>query len=131
MKKVLVTGGTVFVSRYVAEYFVGKGFGVYVLNRNNRAQSDGVILINTDRHDLGTALMNQHFDAIIDVTAYDEKDIEDLLDSEVTFDQYVFISSSAVYPEYAPQPFLEDLTLGKTSFGVNTELTRSKQKIFC
>ena len=27
-KKILVTGGTVFVSKYVAEYFVKKGYDV-------------------------------------------------------------------------------------------------------
>lgn len=41
MKNILVTGGTVFVSRYIAEYHVVKGLDVYVLNRNNREQSDG------------------------------------------------------------------------------------------
>ena len=39
MKKVLVTGGTVFVSRYLAEYYIAKGYEVYVLNRNHREQS--------------------------------------------------------------------------------------------
>jgi len=33
MKTVLVTGGTVFVSKYTADYFVKKGYDVYVLNR--------------------------------------------------------------------------------------------------
>ncbi len=45
MKKMLVTGGTVFVSRYIAEYYVAKGYDVYVLNRNSRKQSAGVTLI--------------------------------------------------------------------------------------
>lgn len=45
MKKVLVTGGTIFVSRYIAEYYVAKGYEVYVLNRNSREQSKGVKLI--------------------------------------------------------------------------------------
>lgn len=36
MKKILVTGGTVFVSRYIAEYFVAKDCDVYVLNRNTK-----------------------------------------------------------------------------------------------
>ena len=36
MKKVLVTGGTVFVSRYLAEYYIAKGYEVYVMNRNHR-----------------------------------------------------------------------------------------------
>lgn len=52
MKKVLVTGGTIFVSRYIAEYYVAKGYEVYVLNRNSREQSKGVKLIQADRHNL-------------------------------------------------------------------------------
>ena len=40
MKKFLITGGTVFVSRYIAEYYVSKGYEVYVLNRNCKKQSD-------------------------------------------------------------------------------------------
>lgn len=43
--KVLVTGGTAFVSRYCAEYFVRQGHEVYVMNRNTRPQSSGVKLI--------------------------------------------------------------------------------------
>lgn len=45
MKTVLVTGGTVFVSRYIAEYYCAAGYDVYVLNRNTREQSQGVKLI--------------------------------------------------------------------------------------
>lgn len=43
MKKVLITGGTVFVSRYLAEHYVANGYEVYVLNRNTRTQSEGYI----------------------------------------------------------------------------------------
>lgn len=73
MRNILVTGGTVFVSRYVAEYFVKKGDNVFVLNRNRRLQSEGVTLIKADRNDLGDKLKD-----------------------------YIFISSSAVYPETLP-----------------------------
>lgn len=52
MKKILITGGTVFVSRYAAQYFVDKGYEVYVVNRNSRPQVPGVKLIEADRHDL-------------------------------------------------------------------------------
>ena len=45
MKKILITGGTVFVSRYMAEYYASKGYEVYVLNRNSKKQSKGVIFI--------------------------------------------------------------------------------------
>lgn len=46
MKKVLVTGGTIFVSRYIAEYYVAKGYEVYVLNRNSREQSVRVKIVD-------------------------------------------------------------------------------------
>ncbi|MGN0452816.1 MAG: NAD-dependent epimerase/dehydratase family protein [Ruminococcus sp.] len=115
MKKVLVTGGTVFVSRYIAEYFEAKGEEVYVLNRNTRQQSEGVKLIEADRHDLGECLQKYHFDAVID-TGYTAKDVNLLLDALDECEAYVFISSSAVYPEYAKQPFQEYSELNENKF---------------
>lgn len=116
IKKILVTGGTVFVSRFIAEYYVAKGHEVYVLNRNNRPQSDGVKLIQADRHALGDVLRPYHFDAVIDVAAYTGEDIGCLLDALGSYGEYVFISSSAVYPEYAPQPFVEYAQTGVNKF---------------
>lgn len=112
MRKLLVTGGTVFVSRFVAEYFVKQGDEVYVLNRNSRPQVPGVKLIQGDRHSLGARLKGMAFDAVIDVTAYDRRDAEDLVNALGTFRDYVFISSSAVYPETLSQPFSEDQPCG-------------------
>ena len=106
-KKILITGGTVFVSRYIAEYYVAKGYDVYVINRNTREQSEGVTLIQADRHDIGDKLSDLHFDLVID-TAYTAYDVETMLDALESFDDYVLISSSAVYPEYEAQPFKED-----------------------
>ena len=62
MKNILITGGTVFISRYLAEYYVSKGENVYVINRNTKKQSIGVKLIECDRHFLGDRLKNIHFD---------------------------------------------------------------------
>lgn len=115
MKKILVTGGTVFVSRAVAEYFVAKGQDVYVLNRNSRTQSKGVTLIQADRHDLGEILRLYHFDVVID-TAYTSQDVAQLLDALGGCDEYILISSSAVYPETGGQPFAEDEPLGVNRF---------------
>ena len=114
-KTVLVTGGTVFVSRYIAEYYVSKGFEVYVLNRNTRLQSPKVKLIQADRHNLGNALRDIHFHVIID-TAYTAADVNMLLDGLRSFDEYILISSSAVYPESAIQPFAENAELGLNKF---------------
>ena len=105
--KLLVTGGTVFASRYTAEYLVRAGHEVYVLNRGSKPQSPGVELICADRHLLGDRLRSLHFDAVIDVTAYNGKDINDLLDALGDFGMYIMISSSAVYPETLSQPFNE------------------------
>lgn len=49
--KLLVTGGTTFVSKYVASYFMKQGNEVFVLNRNTKPQVEGVTLIEGDRHD--------------------------------------------------------------------------------
>lgn len=114
--KVLVTGGTVFASRYTAEYFVSKGHEVYVMNRNTRPQSQGVKLIDCDRHEIGERLKNMSFDLVIDVTAYNEADVASLLDALGSFGEYVLISSSAVYPETNPMPFLEEQTCGENSY---------------
>lgn len=115
VKKMLVTGGTVFVSRYIAEYYVAKGYDVYVLNRNSKKQSTGVTLIEADRHNLGELLRDYCFDVIID-TAYNSKDVEMLLDALGDYKDYILISSSAVYPEYATQPFKEDVLLAVNKY---------------
>lgn len=112
--KILVTGGTVFASRFTAEYFAREN-EVYVLNRNTRPQSDGVTLINADRHNLGDTLKEYEFDAVIDVTAYNETDVRDLLNALGSFKNYVLVSSSAVYPETLPQLFREDMQTGANS----------------
>ncbi len=111
MKKILVTGGTVFVSRYIAEYYVSKGYEVYVLNRNSRPQSHGVTLIEADRHCLKDQLRSYRFDVVID-TGYNGKDVDLLLKALGDFDRYIFISSSAVYPDSSPQPFTEETKTG-------------------
>lgn len=115
MKKILVTGGTVFVSRYIAEYYVAKGCDVYVLNRNSREQSKGITLIEADRHNLGTLLKGLYFDVVID-TGYTSNDVELLLDALGEYENYIFISSSAVYPEFSPQPIKENAPLGENKY---------------
>lgn len=123
MKNILVTGGTVFVSRCIAEYFAAKGENVFVLNRGTKPQSKSVTPIICDRHSLGDTLKKYSFDLVIDVTAYTREDIQLLHTALGNFGQYVFISSSAVYPETLPQSFKETSKCGRNSiwgdYGVN------------
>ncbi len=121
--KILITGGTAFVSKYTAEYFVTNGYDVTVLNRGSKEQIEGVRLIQADRLSLGDALSGSHFDAVLDITAYTEEHIRALLSSGVSFDDYILISSSAVYPETNPQPFSEEQVCGYNhiwgNYGIN------------
>lgn len=112
--KILVTGGTVFASRFTAEYFAREN-EVFVLNRGSRPQADGVTLIKADKHSLGDTLKGQRFDAVLDVCAYNASDIDDLLDALGEFGSYIMVSSSAVYPETLPQPFTESQQVGANS----------------
>lgn len=116
MRNILVTGGTVFVSRFVAEYFVKNGDHVFVLNRNSRPQSQGVTLIEGDRHNLGQKLKKYDFDIVLDITAYTREDVESLIQALGKINQYIFVSSSAVYPETLTQPFREEQPCGPNSF---------------
>lgn len=111
MKRILVTGGTVFVSKYVATYFLNRNYEVFVLNRGMRPQVEGVRHICADRNHLGDCLKGYSFDAILDVCGYNKQDIEHLLDAAGEYGEYVFISSSAVYPETNPQPFSEEQSI--------------------
>ena len=121
--RILVTGGTTFVSKYVAEWFVKRGDEVYVINRNTREQVSGVHLIECDRADLGDRLKGLKFDTVLDVCTYNEAQLSLLLDALSESDDYVFISTSAVYPETNEQPFSETSQCGKNSiwgdYGVN------------
>lgn len=113
--KFLITGGTVFASKFAATYFVKKGHEVFVLNRGTKPQVNGVKLIMSDRNSLNHSLDGMYFDAVIDICAYNKTDIGNLLNADFEFDKYIFISSSAVYPETLPQPFNENQAVGRNS----------------
>lgn len=121
--KILITGGTTFVSKFTAEYFLHAGNEVYVLNRGSRSQPAGAFHIKLDRNEPGNRLKGKKFDVILDVTAYTEEHIKALLSSGVEFDNYILISSSAVYPETNTPPFREDQPCGFNSvwgdYGLN------------
>ena len=115
-KRVLITGGTVFVSRFVADWCVKQGWQVCVLNRGSRAQVEGVTHICAHRHALRDELKGLELDAVLDMTAYTADDVRDLCEALPLVHDYIFLSSSAVYPEYGVQPFTEDAVCARNSF---------------
>ncbi|MBS2904522.1 NAD-dependent epimerase/dehydratase family protein, partial [Klebsiella pneumoniae] len=112
MKRILVTGGTVFVSKHVAKYFQSNNYEVYVLNRGSKQQIENINLICANRNNLKDCLKDFYFDSIIDVCGYNQQDIKNILDAVGGFKDYIFISSSAVYPETNMQPFSENQSIG-------------------
>ncbi|WP_394897819.1 NAD-dependent epimerase/dehydratase family protein [Clostridium butyricum] len=112
MKRILVTGGTVFVSKYVAKYFQSNNYEVYVLNRGSKQQIENINLICANRNNLKDCLKDFYFDSIIDVCGYNQQDIKNILDAVGGFKDYIFISSSAVYPETNMKPFSENQSIG-------------------
>lgn len=104
------------MSKYIAKYFSLKGHAVFVLNRNTKPQLPNVKLIECAREEINGRLKGLHFDAVIDVNAYTSHDINTLLDALESFDNYVMVSSSAVYPETLEIPFKETDKCGKNKF---------------
>lgn len=124
--RILILGGTVFVSKYLTEYFINKGNEVYTLNRGSKEQVKGAHFIEANRYEIGNKLKDYEFDLIID-NAYKKIEIELLLDSKVKFKDYVFISSSAVYQDSHGLPLLENSILGYN----DTWKDYGKNKIEC
>jgi len=113
--KILIMGGTKFVSKSIAQYFSCTDYDVYVLNRG---KSLGVKnTLKADRHDeesLKKVLKNKSFDYVIDVSAYTKNDVEILYKciEKNSLKKYIFISSSAVYTESNKLPIKESAKRG-------------------
>ena len=114
--KILVIGGTTFASRHTAEYFTDRGHKVYALNRGTMPQSEGVEHIKADRYNMDDSLKEYDFDVVIAVSLYDEKDAASLISALGNVKHFIFVSSSAVYPETLPQPFKENQTCGRNTY---------------
>ena len=113
--KILITGGTVFVSRYLAEYFVGKDHEVTVMNRGTHPQVKGVRLIRADKSEPCSSLRNMTFDLVLAVNIYTSGEMNALLESLGDYGTVIFISSSAVYPETTALPFRETDPVGRNA----------------
>lgn len=69
-------------------------------------------MICANRNNLKDCLKDFYFDSIIDVCGYNQQDIKNILDAVGGFKDYIFISSSAVYPETNMQSFSENQSIG-------------------
>lgn len=101
--KILVMGGTEFVSRNVAEHFIHENYAVDIFTRGKKkVDYSGVnhhyIGDRKNLKDLGV-LEDISYDYIIDISAYTQSDVEKLVSTidRTNLKRYIFCSSGAVY----------------------------------
>ncbi|BDU49499.1 NAD-dependent epimerase/dehydratase family protein [Haliovirga abyssi] len=121
--KILVLGGTQFVSWYFVKRFLENGNDVITLNRGTKKGVHGhkIEEIYANRHnaeELNTALEKIEADYIIDVSGYTVSDVKNSYEAvkNKNIEGYIFISSSAVYKESEIFPICEDFSVGENKF---------------
>lgn len=99
--KLLVLGGTTFVSRSVAEHFTHANYQVDIFTRGSKPVTYTGINhhIIGDRHDADLIQSLNAYDYIFDITAYTRDDVQTIVENIDTsqLKRYIFCSSGAVY----------------------------------
>jgi UDP-glucose 4-epimerase len=113
--RVLVAGGTEFISLHLVQALLRDGHEVAVLNRGRQPgrRPAGVRTILADRKDhaaLRAALAGERFDGLVDVTYAPTlgEDVGALLDAPATVGHVILVSTGRVYDHARPIPFDED-----------------------
>jgi len=122
MKKLLVLGGSYFIGRKIVDIMLEAGHDVHTLNRRTVPPPDNVTNLVCDRNDpqaMREALKDRQFSIVIDVSGLNRTQSEILCDCVdiKSLEQFVFISSSAVYDiENLTAPFKETDPLGHNKY---------------
>ncbi|UJR33385.1 hypothetical protein I4U23_020833 [Adineta vaga] len=114
--KILVFGGNGFIGGETVVELLAHAFDITVVNRGNWKDYDSNIrirpfvkTITIDRYSLNaaeqlrTAIGDQHFDAVVDFSAYDSDVVKDalkILDDQIKL--YIYISTDSVYEVCLP-----------------------------
>lgn len=121
MVKVLVLGGSGFVSESLATYLINRGYDIDILTRglrkvNYSGYKDHIICDRKNKEALKNALSNKKYDVIFDISAYSKDDVEILFSciNPSSLKRYIFCSSAAVYIPSA-ENIKEDANKGENS----------------
>jgi nucleoside-diphosphate-sugar epimerase len=113
--RVLVVGGTEFISLHLVQALLRDGHRVAVLNRGRQPGRlpAGVETFVADRKDHGAlcrTLAGQRFDGLVDVTYAPTtgEDVEAVLDAPAAVGHALFVSTARVYDHARPIPYDED-----------------------
>jgi 2'-hydroxyisoflavone reductase len=103
--KILVLGGTVFLSKAVTAEAVRRGHDVVCAARGaSGGVPEGATLVPVDRNRPGAfdALAGEQFDAVIDVSKYSVNWVRDALEAfGATTPHWTFVSSISVYADHS------------------------------
>lgn len=104
--KVLLIGGTGVLSSAITEEALNRGFEITMINRGRRKLPNGVRLVKADKSNhslISKILQKERFDAVIDFLCYTSADLEKSFNFYSNYtQQYIFISSCAVYDKSVP-----------------------------
>jgi nucleoside-diphosphate-sugar epimerase len=113
--RVLVVGGTEFISLHLVRALQRDGHRVAVLNRGRQPERvpTGVERLVADRKDpaaLQAVLGGQRFDGLVDVTYAPTtgEDVAAMLDAPAAVGHVIFVSTARVYDHAQPIPYDED-----------------------
>ncbi len=113
--KILIIGGSGFVSGTLAQLALDQGHAVWAITRGQRALPDGVIPLIADRKDTDAlsatiAGADQQWDLVVDCIGYGPEDVQQDVDLfRDRADHLVFISTDFVYdPQARRFPQSED-----------------------
>ena len=102
-RKILIIGGSGFLSGTLAKLALQKNYQVWAVTRGKRSLPPGVKGITVDRHNnaaFSSAITskNVHWDLVVDCIAFDQVDIlQDVAVLPAVSDHLVFISTDFVY----------------------------------
>ncbi len=104
MVKVLILGGSGFVSQSLAKYLIKRGYETDILTRgikeiNYSGFRNHIICDRKDKQSLKSSLKNKNYDVVFDISAYSKDDVEILFSciNISSLKRYIFCSSAAVY----------------------------------
>jgi len=100
--RILILGGTLFLGRHLAEAALARGHRLTVINRGRTACDlpPGVMVLRGDRDRDMDALRDQHFDVVIDTSAYHPTHIERVAASLGGTGHYILVSTASVYSHF-------------------------------
>ncbi|WML32990.1 NAD-dependent epimerase/dehydratase family protein [Clostridium sp. OS1-26] len=130
--KILVMGGTEFVSSSLVKYLISKDYVVDIFTRGIKpVKYDGIRNhLKGDRksiEDLKVNISNEVYDYIFDISAYVKEDVQKLIKvlNKESLKRYIFCSSGAVYKP-SDKMITEEFTQGENENWGNYGLDKKK-----